>query len=571
MLAHRRISWSCALALAILVVACAPSTQPAAPAVPAAAPKAPAQPAAPAAAAPAAAPAAPAAPVAAPAPAVPKGDQPQYGGAVAYATSNPQLNNLEPIQYTAVSTHQIVNAAYSRLVKIDWKDKPENVILAPDLAESWQVSKDGLTLTFNLRKDVRFQNIDPVNGRELTSQDVKYSLERAAYDPGSLFQSTYRNVDRFETPDKYTFVIKMKNVDVELLFLLGANHAWIVPKEVVEKYGNLKTVLIGSGPFIFDRWVKNVGVFFKRNPNYFVKGQPYLDEYHWLDIRDAQTRITAFRTGKTCCFSVGINEFKNISKTNPDVQFIRQLSSTQIGLGMHYGNPIFKDIRLRKALVLALDREKFLQVAYEGDGTLRGPIPAEWGGWFIPQEEQKKLWPHDPAQAKKLLEEAGYKQGLTLELLHSPADFQRDQLAQLIIEWYRQIGITVKLDQYERTTMRRKQDSGDYKHLVIGADSQVTPEGRLTQNFRTGGSKNMSQISDPKLDKWIDDMASTVDNEERRKMALDIQRWIFENYFHTVNFANVYSYDMWQPSLKGYRPVSASASPFDLSIVWVTK
>jgi len=221
-------------------------------------------------------------------------------------------------------------------------------------------------MTFKLRKGARFQNIDTVNGREITSEEIKYSLERAAYDPSSLFQATYRNVERFEAPDKYTFVIRMKSFDAEFLRLLSGVHGWVVPKEVVRKYGNLKTVLIGSGPFIFDKWAKDVVIVLKRNPDYYIKGLPYVDEFHYLFIRDAQTRNTAFRTGRTDYPNVNRVEFNDTMGTNPE--------------------------------------------------RCKGQSPRSLA---LSREEQKRFWPHDPGQAKMLLEEAGFKEGLTLELLYA--------------------------------------------------------------------------------------------------------------------------------------------------------
>jgi len=482
------------------------------------------------------------------------------------------LSHLEPLQTTAGGTQDIVSAGYSRLVKVDWVDTPTNQVVAPDLAESWDVSKDGLTMTFKLRKGARFQKIDPVNGREVTSEDIKYSLERAAYDPSSLFQATYRNVERFEAPDKYTFVIKMKSFDAIFLRLLSGAHGWIVPKEVVEKYGNLKTVLIGSGPFIFDKWAKDVVIVLKRNPDYYIKGLPYVDEFHYLIVRDEQTRLTAFRTGRTSYLSLDGSSFKEVMKTNPGLVWTKILVGDAIGLGMKYTNPLFGDIRLRKALVLAINREELLKIVHEGDGSLKSPIPAQYAGWDLSQEEQKRFWPHDPPQAKKLLEEAGFKKGLTLELLYTGGRIEEQQTVERLAEQYRAIGITIKLDAQERTIFRRRQDSGDYKDLVLGAENQPMPEAWLIQNYRCGGNKNMMQLCDPKLDKMIDDMASTVNEEERRKKAVDIQRFIMENFYYKITFANRNQYHLWHPWVKGFKlMLGGSILPFEPKLIWLAK
>jgi len=489
------------------------------------------------------------------------------------------LPHLDPILSTANTSHPQANAVYSRLVMVDWEVSPNKPIIKPDLAEKWEVSKDGLTMTFHLTKGVKFQeNTEPpfpgLNGRELTSADVKYSLERAAYDPASLFSATYRNVDKFETPDPYTFVIKLKEFDTDFFTMLSAHHGWIVPKELVEKYGSLRTAMLGTGPFIFDKWIKDVVVSFKRNPNYFKKGLPYADTYQMVFIQDPQTQRTAFRTGKITSLTLDGVDFDDIIKTRPNMQYLKYLTTGTTMLGMHYHNPIFKDIRLRKAILLSLDYDNLVKVFAEGEGIRRGPVSAQHEGWALSQKELKELLPYDPAQARKLMEELGYSKGIEMEMLtEGTGSVGYLGAAQMVVENFKAIGINLKLDLVPNAIHRRRRDAQDYKHLFWGPDGQPTPLAHLVGNYRTGGFKNVMALSDPQLDARIDKIASTVDEEERRQEVLEIQRWLLKNAYYKTAIYDQRTNLMWQPEVRNLRvtPPHFYGLPWNAESIWLEK
>jgi len=479
---------------------------------------------------------------------------------------------MEPILGGTGMPHTLASVVYSRLLQPYWKESRNDFVFVPELAERWEISKDGLTTTFHLRKGAKFHNVAPTFGREVTSADVKYSMERAAYDPASLFQVSFRNVASMETPDKYTFVMKLKEFDAELLPFLAQGRAWIYAKEVLDKFGNLKTTAIGSGPFIFDKWVKDIGVFYRRSPDYYLPGQPYLDNLVLLILRDEQTRLTAFRTGRSCCLGAEIEVFKDLQKTNPGLQWEKSLITDTNVIGMKYGHPLFNDIRVRKAIFLAVDLDSHLKVAREGAGQWRAPVSGQHGNWALSQEELRKLKPYDPATSKKLLAEAGVKPGLVLEMLHNgtyPVSYQNK--VQRFIEEMRDIGITLKLDTYEHPTFRRKQDAGDYKDLILGPDGQPSAEAHLVQNYRCGGNKNMMQLCDSKLDARIDKMVTIVDPEDRRQEALNIQRFLMENYYYKIPMLDYYQYSLQHPWVKGLKEAPPHYSGVGFEHVWLTE
>ncbi|MBI2166302.1 MAG: hypothetical protein HYU29_07880 [Chloroflexi bacterium] len=484
----------------------------------------------------------------------------KYGGTLSYAFSSPEVPHLDPLLFTPSMVHTVVGNSYSELLRLDRMTLGKNdITITPELAERWDISSDGLTITFRLNRGVKFHNLPPVNGRELTSADVKYSLERAAFNPVSLFQTTYSAVERFEAPDPYTFVIRLKRFDPDLLYLLGAHHAWIFPKEVVDQYGDLKTALVGSGPFVFERWDKDSGVFFKKNPDYFEKGLPYVNFYEHLIIRDASARITAFRTGKLCCIeSVTATEREELKRTNPDVQvekILRNLGNPAIF--MRYGYPLFNDIRVRRAISLGVDFDATVRVFADGEGQPRGPVSCQNGPqWCLSQEElrSKRFYQrYDPEEAKRLLKEAGVPAGTKLEFV-TAGDRPRRMMAHmdLFTEQMKAIGLDLDRKSLDYAAMRRKQDAGDYTAMLWGADGQATALAHLTQNYMTGGSKNGMQLSDPKLDEWIKRISSTVDEAKRAQEMLEIQRYILENVLWKVDLIDEYYNAMWHPWVKGW-------------------
>src|SRR5262249_3205441 len=162
-----------------------------------------------------------------------------------------------------------------------------------DLAESWQSTPDHRVWTFKLRQGVKWQNLPPLNGRELVAADIKYCYE--AYAKEGVQSFTFKEIEGIETPDKYTVRIHLRMRNVKFPQNLAEPVAVIFSKEVLEEDGDLKKRMIGTGPFILKEHSRKVKVVLVRNPEYFDKGRPYIDEYHILSTPDAATRTAAFR------------------------------------------------------------------------------------------------------------------------------------------------------------------------------------------------------------------------------------------------------------------------------------
>jgi peptide/nickel transport system substrate-binding protein len=211
---------------------------------------------------------------------------------------------------TAGFTQSAASFVYSKLVrhKVGADIAPGIFIIEPDLAERWE-ELDDTTYVFHLRQGVKWHNKPPVNGRELVADDVKFSFDRFMTEKGSPNRFLLDSVDRIEVVDRYTVRFLLKEPYVWFISVLAFPMSmWIIAPEVIQQYGDLKRpeTAIGTGPFILERYEPNVKTIFKRNPDYYREGQPYVDGVEWLVINDESTGLAMYRTGQIDC-GPGIN------------------------------------------------------------------------------------------------------------------------------------------------------------------------------------------------------------------------------------------------------------------------
>src|ERR671922_951448 len=202
-------------------------------------------------------------------------------------------------------TQSAASFVYSKLVrhKVGADVAPGTFIIEPDLAERWEELGD-TTYVFHLRQGVKWHNKPPVNGREFVAEDVKFTYDRFLTEKANGNRYLLDSVDRIEVVDRYTVKFVLKEPFVWFINVLGTPRSmWIIAPEVVQQYGDLKKPesAIGTGPFLLDRYEPNVKTVFKRNPDYFLKDQPYIDGVEWLVLEDESTGLAMYRTGQLDC------------------------------------------------------------------------------------------------------------------------------------------------------------------------------------------------------------------------------------------------------------------------------
>ena len=243
--------------------------------------------------------------------------KPKVGGTLV-VRSGP-IRGIDPHFETWGTTLQVVHQAYNGLVKFT----PDGTTIIPDLAESWQQTDD-LTYVFHLHKGVRFHDVPPVSGRELTSADVKYSIERQMTDQPGKFQHAYFFLGKLasiDTPDKYTVVFKTQEPYAPFMNYIANPWTVIVAREVVEKYGDLQKHAIGTGPFIMKDYRRDQEATFVKNPHYFKPGLPYLDEVRLQYVIDPAAATAAFRGQQTDISAMlEFADVDSIKASNPGVR-----------------------------------------------------------------------------------------------------------------------------------------------------------------------------------------------------------------------------------------------------------
>jgi peptide/nickel transport system substrate-binding protein len=511
------------------------------------------------------------------------GEKPKYGGIVRMAEREPP--NLDPHLSISFLTHNAASLVYNGLVRLTYVNEqksPNDLTVVPDLAERWEYVDDK-TLVFSLRKGVKFHNKPPVNGREVNAQDVKYSLERFAAKSG--FRSRFDDVDRIEVVDNYTVKIITKNPFAPMLINLATPaYNVILPREAEEKYGdfNKAEAAIGTGPFILESYERGVKLVFKRNPDFFVKGLPYLDGVEWQMTPDAAARLSLLRAGKVEFlhvhgFLLG-EEAVPLQRTNPELKFTK---FRPLGQGIFYmrtDQPPFNDVRVRQALSLAINRQAWLDALHFGEGCIdNGPIPCALEEWRVEARDldpakAKYLVGFDREEARRLLAAAGHPKGFTTPMYHYPGYLSPWPASyELAVDELSKVGIKVELKPQEYGDYISTTYLGKFEKLAMGP---ITPfldvDDWLYGVFYPGQPNNRGHVNDPALHDMLIAQRRELDPEKRKRLVHDIQRYLADKayYVYVPIGLNYYTH---QPHLKGTVPKAAFTLGHRLIVGWLDK
>ena len=510
-------------------------------------------------------------------------EQPKYGGIIRLAEREPP--NLDPHLSISFNPQNIGSLIYNGLVRFPYgheQKDPYDLTIMPDLAERWEYLDDR-TAVFYLRQGVKFHNKPPVNGREVKAQDVKYSLERFAAKSG--FRARFDDIDRIEVVDDATVKIVTKHPFAPLLAQLASpSHNVIFPKEAEDQYGdfNKAEAAIGTGPFILDRYERGVKLIFKRNPDYYVKGLPYVDGIEWQMTPDAAARVSLLRAGKVdFVHTTGLlsgEEAVPLQRTNPELKFLKYQS---LNWGMFYmrtDQPPFNDIRVRQALSLAINRQAWLEALDFGEGCLStGPIPCALPMWKLDPKEMdpaqaKYLVGFDREEAKRLLAEAGYAKGFSTPLYHHPGYTgvwpSRFELA---VDELSKVGIQVELKPQEYGDYISTTYLGKFDKLAMGP---ITPflevDDFLYGLFYPDQPNNRGHVNDPTLNEMLIAQRRELDPEKRKHIVHEIQRYLADKAYYVYVPIGL-SYHVYNPRLKGFTPKIGHTMVHRVIAAWLEK
>jgi peptide/nickel transport system substrate-binding protein len=523
-----------------------------------------------------------------PAPPATGDEKPQPGGRlVRWVTADPTGGDPSIQNVSSVSDRWILHS-YERLLgfKTDEKLAYADMILQPELAESWTVSPDAKTFTFKLRQGVKWQNLPPVNGREFTSADVKFSYEyvtRSGEFKGkglkpSAFDWWFEGMESVEAPDKYTAVVKFKDPFIPFITYSAVDKNVIYAREVFDKEGDFMNLdsVIGTGPFIFDAASAQRGTRWsmKKNPAYWQPGKPYLDEVIGIVIPDASTAFAALRTKQldylsTSGFTMSINDVQQLKSVAPDVVVTPYQNINTDNIYMFLHGPPFDNANLRKAVAYAIDRDEFIKAFADGKGewSLAGGLPDTFT-----EAERKQILKLDPEQSKRLLAQEGYANGLNIEFFGSTAYGQIYKTkAELLQAQLKRVGINMSIQMLDHPDyLRRTRTGGKFditfrgKALFVDIDSYAYAVFHPKGSTEGGGGPN-----DPFMTPLLEQQRREADPAKRKEIIRTVVKYANEQAYR-LGLYYAPDYDAYSPRVHGIaKHLHANAQEF--LNAWLTK
>jgi len=407
---------------------------------------------------------------------------------------------LDPHLQWDTDSYTIYRNIFDNLLTRDAKGE-----IVPQIATSWKYIDDK-TLEFQIRDDVAFQD-----GSKLTAEDVAYSVNRII-DP-ALKSSQLSQFDQIEKAEAVSpTVVRMTTKSAYPALLAQLVKLSIVPKAYVEKVGaeqfNLKPM--GSGPYKVNRWQKGIETDLDANDNYW-RGKPPFEHVVFRAVPDVSTRVADLKTGKADLIQALSADHAAALKDEPDVNV---LSVPTERVGYLYLNALAgptKDVRVRKAISYAIDRQGLIDALLQGYGT---PVNIIGAPPIFGYTDKVEGYPYDPDKARELVKEAG-AEGAKLEFLTSPA-YNR-ALVEAIQQMLNDVGFDTQISSSDQATFlsRRQGDPENAGSMAFGRWSCACQDadGVIQPLFRTGSI--WSKYSNPEFDKVIDDARSTLDKDRR--------------------------------------------------------
>jgi len=492
---------------------------------------------------------------------------PKRGGVFRIAGFEPQ--GFDPQQTLSYRSLTILSMTHSRLVRMKAGPavRPGTTPLEPDLAESWSQPGD-TAYVFRLRRGVRWHPRPPVNGRELTADDVKYSYERFLTVAGNPARSLLDPVEKIEVLDRYTVRFTLKEPFAWFLDVLASTSMLIVAREAVETYGDLKKAeaCIGTGPWMMERYEPGVRVTLTRHPEYFLSGLPYADGVEIAVERDPASRFAAFLGGR---YDFGPEYAMVLRRLDLDVARQRKpgLQTAEFVLPnmnmtwMKLDQKPFDDLRVRRAMAIATNwRDLVAANAWaHGHGVPNPAVPAAFQEWSIPlaelPPEGRRLYEYDPAEAKRLLAEAGYPTGFTTPV-ETTAGYGPDYMdgVQAQLQNWKAAGIESELRLKEYGAFLATTVAGKFDKVALGLFGNWTePDSYLYRLYVPGQPSNAGGVNDDKLTEMIGLQRRTFDARRRREILWDIQRYLSQKayYLYGPSFSVVVA---WDAAVRNFAP-----------------
>lgn len=450
-----------------------------------------------------------------------------------------EASTLIPLLATDSSSHAVAGQIYNGLVKYD-----KNLNIVGDLAESFDISRDGLTITFHLRHGVRWHD-----GAPLTARDVLYTYQ-VTIDPKTptAYAEDFKQVKKITAPDPHTVRVTYDSPFAPALASWGMN---ILPAHLLEGKDITKSSLarnpVGTGPYRFKEWVSGQKIVLEANRDYF-EGRPYIDRFIYRIIPDSSTMYMELKAGAIDLMTLSPVQY---ARQTTSQSFTRRFnkyrypSSSYLYMGYNLRHPLFKDKRIRQAMTAAINKDELIQGVLFGMGQrAHGPIvPGRWA-----YNPAVKDIGYEPKRAAELLAEAGWKEknseGILVKdgkpfqftILTNQGNQQRLMTAQIIQQRLRQVGIDVKIRVVEWAAFLKEfVNKGNFEVVLLAWSISQDPDMfDIWHSSKTNiGELNFVGYKNPEVDRLLIEGRSTFDIEKRKRAYFRIQEILADEQPYT--------------------------------------
>ncbi|HZW99806.1 MAG TPA: ABC transporter substrate-binding protein [Trueperaceae bacterium] len=462
----------------------------------------------------------------------------QQSGGTLSAAWNQEPVGFDPHIVSAVSSHQILTNVVDNLVTLD---EQQNIV--PELAESWEVSEDGLTLTFNLREGVQFSN-----GKALEAAHFKAVFDRIL-DPDTGSGNAWRmaGVESVEAPDTRTLVLNLSAPTPGLLGHLAVSKALGVFDPASIEDGTVNTRPIGTGPFMISDFQPGTRVLLEKNPNYWRDGLPYLDAVDVRIIPDETVRRTALVTGEIdWAFAIPAQSVTELRERD-DVVIDDTPAGAYYYIGVNTTEGPLAEPAVRQAISYAINRGNIVQAAEFGNAeATQDPIPSNsaWSFGYAPYEQ-------DVERARELLAEAGYADGFAMTIMPTTEVPATIRAAQVIQADLAAVGIRAEINTLEWAEWLQEQGAGNYETYVCSWNGLVDPDDFFYAQHHTGEVFNFTGYSNPSVDELLDEGRTLADFDARYEIYEQVNQMIVDDapYIYLYNPLQIHAY---KPYVHGF-------------------
>lgn len=468
---------------------------------------------------------------------------PQRGGTL-IITTTPEPSIITNALSSAPTTNEVGTKIFEGLFEYDSNLQP-----TPSLAESWEVSQDGKTVTFNLRKGVEWHD-----GKPFTSADVAFSLQKVVREFHPRGLSNLGPIVAIETPDEHTAVVKLEHPYPPMMKGLSGLEVPMMPKHIFEgtdiRNNPAVNKPIGTGPFKFAKWEKGNYIQLDRNEKYWREGRPYLDRVIFRFIADASTRSAALEKGEVHVATFGtINpvEMRRLADL-PNIEIAEggyEALAPVMLMELNTKRAPLDDKRVRQAIAYAIDRNLITENIWYGFGKPAvGPISSVFKAAGLYTEEGVRRYDVKDriAIANKLLDDAGHKRGsngIRFKIVHDVVPFGEDwrRMAEYVKQALGKVGIDVELRTNDAPTFMRQVYGSNYDFWMasgwfigMGDPTLGVQRQYWSKNIKPNVPYvNTVQYSNPEVDRLWEAAQTELDPQKRAGLFHDLQRQVVED------------------------------------------